>query len=165
MEQEFFGPLGNAKYVDYSRDIHRSGQYLLDVISDILDMSKIEAGRVALDYALEDVTTIIDDALRIVSPRADESKVRLVTKLPKSVKVHVDKRALKQVLINLMTNAVKFTPTDGKVTVSVSQTSHEIKFAIADTGIGIPTDQIDKLARPFEQVENQFTKTKGGSAD
>ncbi len=163
MEQEFFGPIGNEKYVDYARDIHRSGQYLLDVISDILDMSKIEAGRVSLDYTIEDAASIADDALRIVTPRADEGKVKLVTKMPPAVKVHADKRALKQVLINLMTNAVKFTPSKGKVTISALQSDVDVRFVIADTGIGIPTDHIDKLGRPFEQVENQFTKTKNGS--
>ncbi|NNE25020.1 MAG: PAS domain S-box protein [Rhizobiales bacterium] len=163
MEQQFFGPVGNDKYIDYAHDIHRSGQYLLDVISDILDMSKIEAGRVSLDYASEDVGAIIDDALRIVAPRADEGGVKLITKLPKPVALEADKRALKQVLINLMTNAVKFTPEKGKVTIGVTQNNNRVRITIADTGIGIPEDQIDKLGRPFEQVENQFTKTKNGS--
>ena len=163
MEQQFFGPVGNEKYVDYAHDIHQSGQYLLDVISDILDMSKIEAGRVSLVYATEDVGSIIDEAMRIVAPRAEEDKIKLITKLPKPVSLEADKRALKQVLINLMTNAVKFTPAKGKVTIAVTQNNHRVRITITDTGIGIPEDQIDKLARPFEQVENQFTKTKSGS--
>ena len=163
MEQQFFGPVGNDKYVDYAHDIHRSGQYLLDVISDILDMSKIEAGRVSLDYAKEDVGTIIDDALRIVAPRAEDDEVKIVTRLPKPVSVEADKRALKQVLINLLTNAVKFTPAKGKVTVQAKQNENRVRISIIDTGIGIPEDHIEKLGRPFEQVENQFTKTKSGS--
>ena len=163
MEQQFFGPVGNDKYVDYARDIHRSGQYLLDVISDILDMSKIEAGRVSLEYAEENIGDIVDDALRIVTPRAEEDNVQLVNKVPQSLTLTADKRALKQVLINLTTNAVKFTPEGGKVTISVGQIGGKIKITIADTGIGIPKDHIDKIGRPFEQVENQLTKTKGGS--
>jgi two-component system cell cycle sensor histidine kinase PleC len=163
MEQQFFGPVGNDKYVDYAHDIHQSGQYLLDVISDILDMSKIEAGRVTLEYAVDRFQDIANEALRIVSPRADEERVRLVTKIPQDLQINADKRALKQVLINLMTNAIKFTPENGKVTLSATQIGGQIKVTIADTGIGIPKDHIDKLGRPFEQVENQFTKTKGGS--
>ena len=163
MEQQFFGPIGNEKYVDYAHDIHQSGQYLLDVISDILDMSKIEAGRVSLVYATEDVGSIIDEALRIVAPRAEEDQIKMITKLPKPISLEADKRALKQVLINLMTNAVKFTPAKGKVTIAVTQNNNRVRITITDTGIGIPEDQIDKLARPFEQVENQFTKTKSGS--
>ncbi len=163
MEQQFFGPIGNDKYIDYARDIHRSGQYLLDVISDILDMSKIEAGRISLDYSDENIAGLVDDSLRIISPRAEEENVNLITKIPEDLRVAIDKRALKQVLINLLTNAVKFTPEGGKVTITAAQHGTNVRISIADTGIGIPEDQIDKLARPFEQAENQLTKTMGGS--
>ncbi|HUF45780.1 MAG TPA: histidine kinase dimerization/phospho-acceptor domain-containing protein, partial [Aestuariivirgaceae bacterium] len=113
MEQEFFGPLGTPKYIDYARDIHRSGQYLLDVISDILDMSKIEAGRMQLELQTCGLAAVIDDALRIVAARAQQGGVAIETRVPDDLAATVDRRALKQVLINLLANAVKFTPDGG----------------------------------------------------
>jgi two-component system cell cycle sensor histidine kinase PleC len=163
MVQQFFGPVGSEKYVDYARDIHRSGQYLLDVISDILDMSKIEAGRLQLEIKPSNIPSIIEESLRIVAPRAQEGQVEIIVKVPKLLDVHGDKRALKQVFINLIANAVKFTPEGGRVSVTAKKQDQMIMIAIADSGIGIPTSDLEKLGRPFEQVENQFTKTKSGS--
>ena len=163
MEQQFFGPIGADKYLEYARDIHRSGQYLLDVISDILDMSKIEAGRVQLEVKPTSMLAIIEEALRIVTPRALEGRVDIHAELSKKISVEADKRALKQVLINLIANAVKFTPEYGSVTISAAEKSGAVEIVIADTGIGIPSGDLHKIGRPFEQVENQFTKTKSGS--
>jgi two-component system, cell cycle sensor histidine kinase PleC len=163
MEQQIFGPIAIAKYLDYARDIHRSGQYLLDVINDILDMSKIEAGRIKLEVARFDVVAMIEDALRLVAPRALEGGVRIARALPASLDVTADRRALKQVLINILANGVKFTPEGGQVTVAVKAAGGATEIAISDTGIGIEASELPKLGRPFEQVENQFTKTRSGS--
>jgi two-component system, cell cycle sensor histidine kinase PleC len=163
MVQQFFGPMGSDKYVDYARDINKSGQYLLDVISDILDMSKIEAGRLQLEIKPCSVPAIIDESLRIVAPRAQEGKVELSVKVPKMLDLEGDKRALKQVFINLLANAVKFTPEGGRVSVTAKKQDQRVVIVIADSGIGIPPRDLEKLGRPFEQVENQFTKTKSGS--
>ncbi len=163
MQEEMFGPLGSGKYTEYSHDIHKSGQFLLDVINDILDMSKIEAGRMELELTTLSLPSIIEDIMRFVGPRAAEGKVDIILDLPKTCKVTADRRALKQVFINLMSNAVKFTPEGGQVKVSVAKTKEGARVTIVDTGIGIPTNDIEKLGRPFEQVENQFTKSKGGS--
>ncbi len=163
MEQQIFGAIGATKYLEYARDIHRSGQYLLDVISDILDMSKIEAGRVQLEVKPCSMLAIVEEALRIVAPRALEGHVEVMTELPKKLMVDADKRALKQVVINLLANAVKFTPEYGTVTVSATERSGAVEVRIVDTGIGIPAGDLQKIGRPFEQVENQFTKTKSGS--
>jgi len=163
MEQEFFGPLGKPKYMDYARDIHRSGQYLLDVISDILDMSKIEAGKVQIEPQEVNLASLIEEALRIVSPRAQEGAVSISVEVARDLSISADKRALKQVLINLLANAVKFTPEHGRVTVTAARSDSFTRIRIVDTGIGIPPADIGKLGRPFEQVENQFTKTKSGS--
>jgi two-component system, cell cycle sensor histidine kinase PleC len=163
MEQEFFGPLGTPKYIDYARDIHKSGQYLLDVISDILDMSKIEAGRMQLELQACGLAAVVEDALRIVAARAQQGGVVLETDVPGDLGLTVDRRALKQVLINLLANAVKFTPDQGRVSVSASHDRGCATIVIADTGIGIPPGDLAKLGRAFEQVENQFTKTKSGS--
>ncbi len=163
MSQEMFGPLGAAKYNEYAFDIGKSGQFLLDVINDILDMSKIEAGRVELEPADVDLRNVMEDVLRLVAPRAAEGKIALSLDLKKEVNVFADRRAIKQVLINLISNAIKFTPEGGSVTVRISATFETVSVQIIDTGIGIPQRDIEKLGRPFEQVENQFTKSKSGS--
>jgi two-component system, cell cycle sensor histidine kinase PleC len=163
MSQEMFGPLGAAKYSEYAFDIGKSGQFLLDVINDILDMSKIEAGRVELEPAHVDLRGVMEDVFRLVAPRAAEGKIALSLDLEKDLTVYADRRAIKQVLINLISNAIKFTPEGGSVTVKIRAAAETVSVQIIDTGIGIPQRDIQKLGRPFEQVENQFTKSKSGS--
>ncbi|MFO1088276.1 MAG: ATP-binding protein [Hyphomicrobiales bacterium] len=163
MEQQIFGPMASPKYLDYARDIHRSGQYLLDVINDILDMSKIEAGRLMLEVSTFDLPGVVEDVFRIVSDRALQGGVRLERQIPDRFPVYADKRALKQILINIIANGVKFTPEGGSVTVRALDTAEGVVISIIDTGIGIASTELPKLGRPFEQVENQFTKTKSGS--
>ncbi len=163
MEQEFFGPIGTPKYLEYAKDIHRSGQFLLEVINDILDMSKIEAGRVHLELSTFHVAEVVEESLRIAGPRASQEGITLVNKVSGNDEIMADKRALKQVLINLMTNAIKFTPQEGKVTITNKSCPETNTIIICDTGIGIPQGDLEKLGNPFEQVENQFTKSKGGS--
>ncbi len=163
MSTNMFGPLGNPKYNEYANDIQRSGQFLLDVINDILDMSKIEAGRMELE--IEDVMlqSVIDDVLRIVGPRAQHEQIFIACKNSCKKPVSADPRALKQVLINLLSNAVKFTPQGGRVTIEAFENARATVLAVSDTGIGIPKEDIEKLCQPFAQLENQFTKSKGGS--
>ncbi|WP_421695780.1 ATP-binding protein [Aestuariivirga sp.] len=163
MLAQMFGPMGSEKYAEYSRDIHRSGQFLLDVINDILDMSKIEAGRMALECETLPVDAALDEVMRLITPRAFEGKVTVDREVPQGFTLWADRRAFKQVLINLLSNAVKFTPEGGRITVAASAANGFMVIAIRDTGIGIPARDIEKLGRPFEQVENQFTKTRGGS--
>ncbi|WP_137388028.1 sensor histidine kinase [Rhodoligotrophos defluvii] len=163
MERQMLGPIGTQRYTEYATDIHRSGQYLLDVISDILDMSKIEAGRMQLEIKACDVVDILEESLRIVSTRAAEEKISIVRSLPERLPAQCDKRAIKQVAINLLANAVKFTPSGGCITIRAEERDGQIAVVIADSGIGIPQNAIEKLGRPFEQVENQLTKTKSGS--
>ena len=163
MQSQMFGPLGGHKYLEYSNDIRRSGQFLLDVINDILDMSKIEAGRIDLELTSVSLPATFEEAMRLIEPRAMEGHVRISLDMPEQCEIMADKRALKQVFINLLANAVKFTPEGGRVRVKVRGVGKGATVEIIDTGIGIPASDIEKLGRPFEQVENQFTKTKGGS--
>ena len=163
MQKNMFGPLGSQKYAEYAEDIHESGRYLLEVINDILDMSKIEAGRLTLDIKPIDAGAIIKDSMRIVSRSAEQRGVALSRIGPELVPLSADDRALKQILLNLLSNAVKFTPRGGDVTVGVEFTEQAVRIAIADTGIGIPEEDLHKLGLPFEQVENQFTKSHKGT--
>ncbi|NND49797.1 MAG: PAS domain-containing protein [Rhizobiales bacterium] len=163
MQAGLFGDLGCDKYRDYARDIHESGEYLLDVINDILDMSKIEAGRMAIEHSKIDIAQLIDDSLRIVTPKAEEGSIKLVSELVQPVLVTADKRAMTQVLLNLLSNAVKFTGTGGEVRISLTSDEHAHKVVISDTGVGIPPEHVEKLGRPFAQVENQLTKSHRGS--
>jgi two-component system cell cycle sensor histidine kinase PleC len=163
MESGMFGPLGADKYVEYSRDIRESGEYLLDVINDILDMSKIEAGGIRLTPEVVALGPVLADCLRVVSTRAGEKRLTLDAKVDPGIELTADRRSLKQVALNLLSNAVKFTPDGGAVTVRGRRRGDHVTIAIADNGIGIPRDALRKLGRPFEQVESQLTKRHQGS--
>jgi len=163
MEAAMFGPLGAPKYSEYSRDIRESGQYLLDVINDILDMSKIEAGGIHLAPETVELDRILADCQRVVLGRANEKRLRLATQVAAGIKFTADRRALKQIALNLLSNAVKFTPDGGAVNVRGRARGGMITIAIEDNGIGIPKDALHKLGRPFEQVESQLTKRHQGS--
>jgi two-component system cell cycle sensor histidine kinase PleC len=163
MESGMFGPLGTGKYHEYCRDIRDSGNYLLDVINDILDMSKIEAGRTTLDFQDVDLAQIIADAVRIVAARAAEKRLEVKLEVAPAIRLKADRRALKQVALNLLSNAVKFTPEGGRVTVRARTVAGVATLAIEDTGIGIPKAALKNLGRPFEQVESQLTKSHKGS--
>jgi two-component system, cell cycle sensor histidine kinase PleC len=163
MEAAMFGPLGAEKYSEYSRDIRESGQYLLDVINDILDMSKIEAGGVHLAHEVVELDRTLADCLRVVWGRASEKHLVLNSHIDPGIHLKADRRALKQIALNLLSNAVKFTPDGGAVTVRGRARGGRVTIAIEDNGIGIPKDALHKLGRPFEQVESQLTKRHQGS--
>jgi two-component system cell cycle sensor histidine kinase PleC len=163
MNQEMFGPIGTGRYSDYCKDIHDSGNYLLNVINDILDMSKIEAGRMAIDAEDINAADAANEAARIVTSAATEKAITVDCAVAEDLTVYGDRRALKQVLINLLANAVKFTPENGQVELTAERVGDTASFTICDTGIGIAKDDIERLAQPFVQVENQFTKTHKGS--
>ena len=164
MESSMFGPLGSDKYREYCHDIHQSGQYLLDVINDILDMSKIEAGRIRLDAEPIELESFLNDAMRVVSGRANDKRLKLTARIRGGIRLTADHRLLKQIILNLLSNAVKFTPEGGRVTIRARATaSGWVSVSIADTGIGIPEVALARLGRPFEQVESQLTKSHQGS--
>jgi two-component system, cell cycle sensor histidine kinase PleC len=163
MASGLFGPLGADRYSEYCRDIHSSGQYLLEVINDVLDMSKIEAGRLRLDRETLQLDHILADSLRVVSGRAADKRVALGLDVAPDVYFEGDRRACKQIILNLLSNAVKFTPEGGRVNVLGRMRGDSIVIAIGDSGIGIPPDALRKLGRPFEQVESQLTKSHQGS--
>jgi two-component system cell cycle sensor histidine kinase PleC len=163
MESGMFGPLGAEKYNEYCGDIRASGQYLLDVINDVLDMSKIEAGRIRLDFEELDLDHIMSDALRVISARAQDKQLTVASDIAPALHLHGDRRAVKQVMLNLLSNAVKFTPDGGFLTVRGRPGDHCALISIVDSGIGIAKEALAKLGRPFEQVENQHTRSHQGS--
>jgi two-component system, cell cycle sensor histidine kinase PleC len=163
MESGMFGSLGSEKYQEYCHDILTSGHYLLEVINDILDMSKIEAGRMKLDMEPLDLSTTLAESLRVVSGRANDKNLVLDADIEGALSVVADRRAIKQICINLLSNAVKFTPDGGKVVVRSRVLRDSVVLTIADTGIGIAPQSLVRLGRPFEQVESQLTKTYYGS--
>jgi len=163
MESGMFGSLGSEKYQEYCHDILTSGHYLLEVINDILDMSKIEAGRMKLDKEELDLAKTLAESLRVVSGRADDKNLDLDAEIDGPISIVADRRATKQIIVNLLSNAVKFTPDGGRIIVRSRQIEDSIVLLIADTGIGIAPQSLRRLGRPFEQVESQLTKTYHGS--
>jgi two-component system cell cycle sensor histidine kinase PleC len=163
MESGMFGPLGTEKYQEYCTDIRSSGQYLLDVINDILDMAKIEAGRIRLEFEDLELDALLNEAMRVVSARAQEKQLVLIDKIAPELRLRADRRALKQIALNLLSNAVKFTPAGGRVTLRGRATDECVVLAVADSGIGVAEDALARLGRPFEQVESQLTKSHQGS--
>jgi two-component system, cell cycle sensor histidine kinase PleC len=163
MESGMFGTLGSEKYQEYCHDILTSGHYLLEVINDILDMSKIEAGRMKLDMEPLDLSKTLAESLRVVSGRANDKNLMLDADIERIIPVVADRRATKQIIVNLLSNAVKFTPDGGKIVVRSRLLKDSIVLMIADTGIGIAPNSLRRLGRPFEQVESQLTKTYHGS--
>jgi two-component system, cell cycle sensor histidine kinase PleC len=167
MVSEMFGPVGDSRYREYAQDILNSGQHLLALINDILDMSKIEAGKMSLRFEPLSLEEVADDAVRLMRNRADAVGLSLEVQFPELPEVEADYRALKQVLLNLLSNAVKFTPRGGKVTVLAEARNdalgERVRVAVRDTGIGIAAEDLARLAKPFEQIENQHSKTQQGT--
>jgi two-component system cell cycle sensor histidine kinase PleC len=163
MEAGMFGPLGADKYDEYCSDIRASGLYLLEVINDILDMSRIEAGRMKLHIDDVNLDRILHDSMRVISGKAQDKNVQLTARIAPNLQFKGDRRAVKQILLNLLSNAVKFTPEGGRVTVRGCASHASMFIAIKDTGIGIPAAALTKLGRPFEQVEGELAKSYQGS--
>ncbi len=164
MRQRTFGPLGNEKYEEYATLIYDSGQLLLDLISDMLDMAKIEAGKLELNIETVDFNGTIEDSVRMLRDRAENGGLELTVALPaEPLCLEADKRAVKQIMLNLLSNAIKFTPAGGSVGVSAAIEGGFAVITIADTGIGIPAEDLDRLGHPFEQVNGDPMLAKTGS--
>ncbi len=163
LRSEMFGPLGNDKYHEYSSDIHESGMHLLNVISDILDMSKIEAGHLQIKPEPTDLAVLIEESLRYISVMAENKSIQVEQEIAPGLDLMADRRAMKQILLNLLSNAVKFTNKGGRIVVRAQKVAGSISLIIADTGIGIPKAAMQKIGQPFEQVQNQYAKSQGGS--
>jgi len=163
MKKELFGPLGDPRYAEYVNDILFSGQHLLSLINDILDMSKIEAGKMTLNTEAMQMNDMISQVIRIVRGRAEDNRLKLVYEEDQLPEIEADPRAVKQILLNLTTNAIKFTPEGGVVTVSVEPKSAGLIVRVSDTGIGISDEDIQRLAQPFEQIDSQHSRQHEGT--
>ena len=163
LQNQMFGAVGSPKYLEYSRDIHESGQHLLNVINDILDMSKIEAGHMKLMRERIDLMPLVEESLRFTSIPAAHKGIYIDQRIASGLTLNADRRAMKQILLNILSNAVKFTNEGGRIAVRVRRIAGHAVFTIADTGIGIPHSALAKIGQPFEQVQNQYAKSRGGS--
>nr|WP_316653330.1 ATP-binding protein [uncultured Gellertiella sp.] len=163
LQNQMFGGLGSPKYLEYSKDIHDSGKHLLNVINDILDMSKIEAGHMKLMRETIDLAPLIEESLRFTAIPAAHKGIYIDQRVASGLSLVADRRAMKQILLNILSNAVKFTNEGGRIAVRVRQIAGSAVFTIADTGIGIPPSALVKIGQPFEQVQNQYAKSRGGS--
>ena len=158
-----FGPLGDTKYDGYCRDINEAGTFLLRVISDILDMARLEAGRLVIDREPVDLDALVADTLHSFETEAARTRVAIVGDVTPGITLHADRDAVRQVLANLVSNAVKFTPEGGAVTIRAHRRPDGALMTVEDTGIGIPAAALEKLGRPFEQVQSPLTRSHKGS--
>ncbi len=165
MRQKVFGPLGEPRYQEYVEDIHASGTHLLNRINDILDLSKIEAGKLELQEDEVDVAGAVEACLRIVRERAMEAQIRIVTRVKNGLpRLWVDERAVKQIVLNLLSNAVKFTPARGEVTVHAEVDEDGcFVLSVSDTGIGMSEKDIATALTPFGQAGNPLTRKHPGT--
>ena len=165
ISEECFGPVGNARYRDYAGDIHSSGAHLLSLINDLLDVAKIEAGRMEISPHPLDARRTFDIALKLIGSKAAERRQTLAIHIdPLAPPLYADERALKQILINLVSNSVKFTPEGGRIDVQTG-TARDGGFQIVvrDNGPGIPRDKLDHIFSPFSQVDNRYDRQAGGT--
>lgn len=152
IQSQIFGPIGSEKYLEHAEAIHRSGRHLLDLVNDILDMAKIESEGYALSLEIFDLNEIVADCFQVVQAIADEEGIELIDDLPDAASmVTADKRAMWQILLNLISNAVKFTSRGGCVSVRAIAAGCDLTVSVEDTGIGISADDIPDLTKPFSQ--------------
>ncbi len=162
--EEMYGPLGSEKYKGYAQDILTSGQHLLDMINDILDMAKIEAGKMTVDLRSIDIVDPVDAAIRMVRRKAEEKDIDLkLVANPDLPRLEADHRAVRQMILNLVSNAIKFTDIEGEIRVTIDQKEDEVRIAVRDNGVGIPADALPRIGQPFEQVSDTRDRNYEGT--
>ena len=161
MRQRLFGPLPD-KYAEYADSIHEAGGHLLDLINDVLDVSKIEAHRYPLSVERFDAREVVSAGIALVRLSANDKGVELAGVLSdEPVEVAADRRALKQIMLNLLSNAIKFTPADGSVTVTLEAIGPYLEIIVSDTGVGVAPADLKRLGRPFEQAGDADQRAQG----
>ncbi len=165
MQRQLLGPIGNERYIDYIAGIRESGEHLLDLISDILDMSKIEAGKYELDLQEVNLSKVLRLAAHMMEGRAQEGKLQMDINIEREdLSIVADRRAVMQVALNLLSNAIKFTEPGGKIGVECRVRRDQfVTIRVTDTGIGIPANKIAVVTRPFEQAASHYTREHEGT--
>ena len=163
MSNERFGPIGNQRYIEYANDISRSGRHVLDIVNDLLDISKIEAGEMDLDFTAVRLNATVTEAISLLQPQANSQRVIVRTALSERVPdVVADTRSVKQILINILANAIKFTPTGGQIVVSTSYEPNGcVMLRIRDTGIGMTREELEQAMKPFKQAPSGAARQRG----
>jgi signal transduction histidine kinase len=165
LKKQLFGPLGSKKYREYVKDINDSGAHLLEIINDILDLAKAEAGKIELQIGECDLAECLDNCIRMCRGRADSAGVQLTLgEVSSPAYALVDRRLIFQAILNLVTNAIKYTPSGGTVTLSLAVSELDgVKILVRDTGIGISAENLERVIIPFEQVETSLSRKQGGT--
>jgi len=162
--QQYLGPITNKKYVEYAADIHFSSEHLLNLVNDILDLSAIEAGKHSLSRESLPVNTVMADFAPIITNFANRKEIEFILDISHELPpLHADRRAIKQILLNIISNAIKFTPREGQVTLRVTKMNGNHVFEVKDTGEGISEEILPKLAKPFVRGESDPHKTLDGA--
>ncbi|TCM55973.1 PAS/PAC sensor signal transduction histidine kinase [Rhizobium sp. PP-F2F-G48] len=165
MASEHFGPIGSARYIEYASDIGRSGRHVLDIVNDLLDISKIEAGEMELDFAAVEINEAVSEAVSLVQPQANAQRVIIRTSLSTSVpSVVADNRSIKQIALNILANAIRFTPAGGQIVVSTAyEANGSVMLRIRDTGVGMTRTELEQAMKPFRQVTTGARKRGEGT--
>ena len=163
MDAQIYGPLGHPKYKDYSHDISRSGQALLTIIADILDMAELEAGRIRIEKRPIILNTVAEETIEKLKAEAAAKSQRIVANLSAETPLLADQRAIERILAHLVHNAIKFTPEGGRISVTTREVSGAVNIYVEDNGIGIPKEALAKLGRPFEWVDLDAKKPTEGA--
>jgi len=163
--RECLGPVGSPRYQEYAGDIHNSGTHLLSLINDLLDVAKIEAGRMEIEPHMIETERALESALKFVGVKARERNQVLTISVDQSAAIlYADERALKQIVINLASNSVKFTQDGGRIDISAKRNAGgDFELIVADNGPGIPKERIDRIFKPFIQVDNRYDRQSGGT--
>jgi len=161
---EMFGPMQNERYREYANIIHQSGNHVLALINDLLDLSKLDAGKLELCVEPVQILKVIIDCVRSVEPQATREQVGI------SIQVHdgidqlcVDSKRLHQMLLNLLSNALKFTPAGGEITIEVFRRGQDVAISVSDTGVGIRAEDIPKVLEPFGQIDGPMARKHKGT--
>jgi signal transduction histidine kinase len=154
MMDERFGPMGNERYLQYVKDIHTAGQHLISLVNDLLDLSKIEAGKVELAFGRVDLNDVARQCMGIMQPQANRERIIIRSSLaPDLPEVVADARSIRQIVLNLLSNSVKFTPPGGQVIVSTMLAdTGEVYLRVRDTGVGMSDAEIATALEPFRQL-------------
>jgi two-component system cell cycle sensor histidine kinase PleC len=163
--RECLGPVGSPRYKEYANDIHNSGTHLLSLINDLLDVAKIEAGRMEVEPQMVETERTLESALKFVASKArDRGQTLTIAVDPNAAVLYADERALKQIVINLVSNAVKFTQDGGRIEVSAARNAQgDFQLVVTDNGPGITREKIDRVFKPFTQGDNRYDRQSGGT--